>query len=308
MAFPTSSILCSKCGTPAPVGASFCPQCGNRLLEGVAPSPQQDTAISSIPAGEQSSATLSQPQPATKADPLPQLATPSPTLPFGWWPRSRAGATFTAVVLVYIFLTSIPGFFGALFNVSLTFLVITGIRYGWYRFRPTTAKPTFDSTPAPKTPLWRHPVIIGVSVCCILFLFLAIQSSSNSSMAKQQYAASLQQNQAAYDRYNSTGKIIGRTVEGVARGYVGDNEGVSRRMNEVEAQNRAYAERNGQFRAGYAAAASSENEAGMLIGAVLFILFGIGAFFLFRRFKKRLLKLAPVAFLMRRFGYNKLQP
>ena len=306
---PTSPIFCTKCGTPASVSASFCSQCGHRLLDEVAPPQQPATAVSSIGADEELSVAPTQPPPPTAADPRPQLATPSPTLPFAWWPRSRAGGTFEAVVLVFIFLYSVlGGFFDALFYVGITFLIMSGLRYGWYRLRPRSAKLTSHTKPAPTIPLWRHPVTIGVCVCCVLFLFIAIQSSSNSSTAKQQYATSIQENQAAYDRYNSTGKIIGRTVEEVARGYVGDNEGVSRRMNEVQAQNRAYAERNGQFRAGYAAAASSENAAGMLIGASILILFGIVAFILFRRFKERLLKLTPVAFLMRRFGYNKLQP
>ena len=204
--------------------------------------------------------------------------------------------------------TDTNGIFGTLFNVSLTFLAITGLRYGWYRFRPSTTKPTSNVMSAPKTALWRHPVTIGISVCCILFLFLAIQSSSDSSSAKKGYASAMQQNSAAEAKFNSTGNAIGVGVEQFARGFVGDREGVIRRNNEIEAQNRYYAERNGQLRAGYAAAASSGNDAGVIIGAVLFIFFGIVAFFLFKRFKERLLKLAPVTFLMRRFGYNKLQP
>lgn len=274
---------CTQCGqhisaTPAQIGmSSLCPTCGA-------------TVIVPNPLAEMSTPSLTPEPPIAPPTPQPPPeAVPQPSvLPFVWWPRSRAGATFAAVVLVFVFLVSITGgFFGALFSVGFTFLLLTGLRYGLYRIRPPTAKPASDSAPAPKTPLWRHPVTIGVSICCVLFLFIAIQSSNDSSTAQQQYAAALQQNKAAYDEHNSTGNAIGLGVESFARGFLGDTDGVIRRTNEVEAQNRAFAARDSQLRAGYAAAASSGSDAGALIVAVLFILFALVAFFLFQRFKSR---------------------
>lgn len=167
MAFPTSSIFCTKCGTQAPVDASFCFQCGNRLLDQIALAPQLATAINSIEAGDESPVTPTQQPPPTAADPRPQLATPSPTLPFAWLPRSRAGAIFVALVLVFVFCISNSGFFGALFKSGLTFLVITGIRYGWYLLPARMTDQTFAIFKPKKN---KYIMLVGA---CSMFLVRA---------------------------------------------------------------------------------------------------------------------------------------
>ena len=164
----TSPVFCTKCGAQAPAGASFCSQCGNRLLDEVAPSPLQAAAISSVEAGKQSSVAPAQPPPATTTDPLHQSATSSPVLPFAWLPRSRAGAIFVALVFVFVLCISSSGFFGALFEAGLTFLVITGIRYGWYLLPARMTDQTFAIFKPKKN---KYIILIGA---CFVFLLLII--------------------------------------------------------------------------------------------------------------------------------------
>lgn len=270
---------CTACGqhisaTPDQIGFKApCPSCGAPI---VVPNPL-------------AASTKQSPLPLVSAPGIPS-AVPSapPVLPFAWWPRSRAGATFSAVALVFVFLAAIGGgIFGSLFAVGFVFLSISGIRYVFYRLRPHSVNCALDAVPATPAPLWRHPVTIGIAICCVLFLFIAIKSSSDSTSSQQQYAAAIQQNKAAYDEYNSTGANVGRAVEAFGRGFVGDIKGGFEIDDQVKAQNREFAERDAQLRAGYSAAASSGSDAGAVIGAVILIFVALAAFVFFQRYKSR---------------------